>query len=318
MYNPEPPQTNPILEDGEYVIALSQSVKALEYQNRRTRQLVQSDLSDSAKQIFILKRQACGNYTVQRKSNGLFLYDSNRSGSHYMTYKSVAERTNLFNFTPRGANGGYFKYNIVPSNEANARLRVTTRGNVVFDRTNDANSNYLFYCLRIVTNDTYPVAPPLVGMETVLNIIPSLQILESRAAIPENSFECNQTNICWSGIITKQISVCQPDKSDCNWIDALQIGDIVDARDDEGKWYESVIRWIEVRYNRKILCIHYIGWDKKWDETIYADNLHRIAKRNTKTSGPHRARPVPCRQCRKVHPPKYRYPLSYSNNWIPE
>merc|ERR1712129_557388 len=170
-----------------------------------------------------------------------------------------------------------------------------------------ANSNYLFYCLRIVANDTYPVAPPLVGMETVLNIIPSLQILENRAPVPEKKYSAKKSDI-WQtkSVLINPSIVAQWDKLMKAWINSLRIGDIVDARDDEGEWYESVIRWFEVKDNRKLLYLHYIGRNKEWDTTIYADDVNRIAKRNTKTHGPYRARP------------KYRYPLSYSNSWMPK
>merc|ERR1712039_722091 len=69
------------------------------------------------------------------------------------------------------------------------------------------------------------------------------------------------------------------------WRNHLQIGDIVDARDDQEKWYESVIRYIELKGDRKLLYVHYIGWDKKYDEEIFADDFTRIAKRNSKTRG---------------------------------
>merc|ERR1712129_409329 len=82
----------------------------------------------------------------------------------------------------------------------------------------------------------------------------------------------------------------------------------------EDRWYESVIRWIEVKDDRKVLYLHYIGWNKKWDEVLYADNLERVAKRNTKTKGPRRERRSRCR-CRSQNPQPYQYQLSYSNNW---
>merc|ERR1712204_65728 len=145
-----------------------------------------------------------------------------------------------------------------------------------------ANSNYLFYCLRIVTNDTYPVAPPLVGMETVLNIIPSMQILENRAPIPEKKYLENDSDTIWAKTVLINPSiVVQWDKLKKDWINSLRIGDIVDANHRtsyEGRWhgetcyhdnwYESVIRWIEVKDNKKLLYLHYIGRNKECDEAI--------------------------------------------------
>jgi len=106
-----------------------------------------------------------------------------------------------------------------------------------------------------------------------------------------------------------------------NWIDTLQIGDIVDVKDDQDHWYESVIRSIEHRDNRKILYLHYIGWSKKWDEAIYADDVDRIAKRNTETKGPHRHKQyqevnASHRSMMGYDEPGL-YPLSYSDHWTP-
>ena len=74
------------------------------------------------------------------------------------------------------------------------------------------------------------------------------------------------------------------------WIKYLCIGDIVDCCDTQDKWYECVIRLIEFKDNNMIIYVHYIGWNKKWDEGIIANNIERVAKRNTFTKGPHRPR----------------------------
>eukprot|EP01084_Bolivina_argentea_P205259 350686_1 len=71
------------------------------------------------------------------------------------------------------------------------------------------------------------------------------------------------------------------------WTEYLEIGDIIDAKDEQDKWYESVIRYIENGENKKLLYIHYIGWSGKWDEIIDAYNYKRISKRNTKTVRAH-------------------------------
>jgi len=72
------------------------------------------------------------------------------------------------------------------------------------------------------------------------------------------------------------------------WAQTLKVGDIVDAKDEEGKWYEVVIRYIEGSDDDRILYIHYIGWNTKWDEKVPASHVSRIQRRGTNTDGPHR------------------------------
>merc|ERR1712228_642666 len=96
-----------------------------------------------------------------------------------------------------------------------------------------------------------------------------------------------------------------------NWTKHLKIGDIVDAADEQEKWYESIIRYIEIKKNRKLLYLHYIGWNKKWDEQIFADDVKRIAKRNTMTKGPHRARRSQSSYYHQIE----HFPSSYSKYW---
>merc|ERR1719411_1264915 len=90
-----------------------------------------------------------------------------------------------------------------------------------------------------------------------------------------------------------------------DWINYLKIGDIVDAKDDQEKWYESVIRYIEMKQDRKLLYVHYIGWNKKWDEEIFADDFKRIAKRNSITAGPHRHANKKYYHCYDTYPQHY-------------
>ena len=71
----------------------------------------------------------------------------------------------------------------------------------------------------------------------------------------------------------------------------MKVGDFVDAKDDQGKWYESVIRYIDGTEDDKKLVIHFIGWNPKWDEKLSAMDEERIQKRGTFTKGPHRPRP---------------------------
>ena len=52
------------------------------------------------------------------------------------------------------------------------------------------------------------------------------------------------------------------------WIKTLKSGDIINAKDDRGKWYESLVRFAE---DNKVY-IHFIGWNTKFD-TMYDCNL---------------------------------------------
>ena len=52
----------------------------------------------------------------------------------------------------------------------------------------------------------------------------------------------------------------------------LQVGSIVDVQAEDGKWYESVIRYFRFEdsmdndYITAYVYVHYIGWKVKWDE----------------------------------------------------
>merc|ERR1719242_1591426 len=77
-------------------------------------------------------------------------------------------------------------------------------------------------------------------------------------------------------------------------LDHLKVGDIVDVMDDQGKWYESVIRNIRscpVHPQNDHIFVHYIGWNQKWDELVPIRNnsdRDRVAVRGTNTDGPFR------------------------------
>merc|ERR1712083_830918 len=62
------------------------------------------------------------------------------------------------------------------------------------------------------------------------------------------------------------------------------VGDIIDANDTDGKWYEAVVRFACSSY----VCVHYIGWKSRWDEKICAKDSARVAQRGTHTNGPRR------------------------------
>ena len=53
-----------------------------------------------------------------------------------------------------------------------------------------------------------------------------------------------------------------------DWRENIETGDILDCKDDQEKWYESVVRRVypEGHDNFGKMCVHYIGWNVKWDE----------------------------------------------------
>ena len=55
-----------------------------------------------------------------------------------------------------------------------------------------------------------------------------------------------------------------------------KIGDVLDARDSEGKWYSSEI--IDGKPSAGAYKVHYCGWDDKWDEWVDAKRLRAIVK----------------------------------------
>ena len=62
---------------------------------------------------------------------------------------------------------------------------------------------------------------------------------------------------------------------------SLSVGDIIDAQDNKGKWYEAVVRFACESFG----CLHFVGWSAKWDER--ATESDRVAERGTHTKGPH-------------------------------
>ena len=76
------------------------------------------------------------------------------------------------------------------------------------------------------------------------------------------------------------------------WRDELETGDIIDVCDTQDKWYESVVRYVFPEDSDKAgkCCVHYIGWNVKWDEEVECKNEERLAKRHEHTKGPHRPR----------------------------
>jgi len=66
---------------------------------------------------------------------------------------------------------------------------------------------------------------------------------------------------------------------------SVRVGDLIDAQDAEGKWYEAVVRFACDEF----ILVHYLNWQAKWDEKLYEKDLNsgRIARRGTHTAGAH-------------------------------
>lgn len=65
--------------------------------------------------------------------------------------------------------------------------------------------------------------------------------------------------------------------------DDFRVDDVIDAKDTEGKWYES--RVMDVKETQ--ILVHYNGWSSKWDAWHNKDSPSLAAK-NTHTTGPHK------------------------------
>ena len=78
---------------------------------------------------------------------------------------------------------------------------------------------------------------------------------------------------------------------DDDWRKTLQAGDIVDAKDSKGKWYESLVKYVYPKSSKKKgkCVIHYIGWSDEYDEMVNISAAKifksaRLAKRGTHTN----------------------------------
>ncbi len=60
------------------------------------------------------------------------------------------------------------------------------------------------------------------------------------------------------------------------WREELKVGDVIDAMDMDGKWYESVVKEIYTKDNT--VCVHYKGWQPKWDISLArsSPNIQRL------------------------------------------
>ncbi len=66
---------------------------------------------------------------------------------------------------------------------------------------------------------------------------------------------------------------------DKNWRE-FEIGDVIDACDNMGKWYESTV--CDVKEDK--IFVHFEGWSSKWDEWLPKAS-ERMAKLRTHTLG---------------------------------
>lgn len=71
-----------------------------------------------------------------------------------------------------------------------------------------------------------------------------------------------------------------------NWRD-FAIDDVIDAKDTEGKWYES--RVVDVKEDK--ILIHFNGWASKWDAWFDKNDEDKLAPKNTHTTGPYKRAP---------------------------
>ena len=87
------------------------------------------------------------------------------------------------------------------------------------------------------------------------------------------------------------------DKEDDNetkykWINSLQVGDIINAKDYINNWYEAVIRYIDNKENKLLIYVHFIGWNTKFD-AIYnckkETDLQALSKRYSKCLTSHKS-----------------------------
>merc|ERR1712228_704153 len=90
-----------------------------------------------------------------------------------------------------------------------------------------------------------------------------------------------------------------------DWRETMQTGDIVEAKDEQGEYYESLVRFVYPKDHKTMAgkcIIHYIGWNIKWDEPLDIDS-DRICKRYTHCSKAHRPREIKATEYVLPRPP---------------
>eukprot|EP00475_Leptophrys_vorax_P032356 TRINITY_DN4980_c0_g1_i3.p1 TRINITY_DN4980_c0_g1~~TRINITY_DN4980_c0_g1_i3.p1 ORF type:complete len:341 (+),score=69.65 TRINITY_DN4980_c0_g1_i3:29-1051(+) len=67
-------------------------------------------------------------------------------------------------------------------------------------------------------------------------------------------------------------------------LERIKVGDLIDAQDRQGKWYESVVQAIKDGQ----FLVHYNGWSSKWDEwiSIESDRLAELHTHSAKQISP--------------------------------
>jgi hypothetical protein len=78
-------------------------------------------------------------------------------------------------------------------------------------------------------------------------------------------------------ITDKVSSACLP--SSHHYRPLLSVGNLVDAKDSLGAWYQS--RIVKRQDNSRVYLIHFEGYDDKWDEWVSRDNIRPVG---TKTA----------------------------------
>lgn len=79
-------------------------------------------------------------------------------------------------------------------------------------------------------------------------------------------------------LIVESVSVRAPRDSEWpryqkldKWKDSLQVGDMIDCKDNRHKYYDAVIKEID---ENGTLSVHFIGWDEGADEKVTASEIH--------------------------------------------
>eukprot|EP01084_Bolivina_argentea_P159432 277665_1 len=136
----------------------------------------------------------------------------------------------------------------------------------------------------------YPINTTKVGLVTTENV--QLEDMERWVEVPWDYIQTDLGSLNAQSIpvvIEKKANNIWPMAKGDDWRETLKIGDIIDARDSENHWYESMVRLVypENSNNAGKCVIHYIGWLPKWDEIFNVDDTERLAKRHAHTNGPY-------------------------------
>jgi len=127
------------------------------------------------------------------------------------------------------------------------------------------------------------------GSQQSANTTRSTYPAENHGKNQINSFQKSLKNPSGTPTRRKDLQTLHPDvfcgHGTPEWCQSLNIGDEIDARDSDKKWYKAVV--VDTKYedlNSKIK-IHFIGWDDEWD--LWMNIMLDIA--NLAPSGVHTA-----------------------------